>query len=64
MVKKPYTWDEIKEYPESFLWKNCDYWKELSDLIKSYTILFYHIFIIPKKISSKNYSHFNYTTFS
>ena len=30
-------WNEIKEYPQSFLWKNCNYWQGLADLIKSYT---------------------------
>ncbi|HPG40317.1 MAG TPA: cellulase family glycosylhydrolase [bacterium] len=30
-------WEEIKNYPKSFLWKNCDYWQELAELVKSYT---------------------------
>lgn len=30
-------WSEMKDYPNSFLWKNCDYWTELADLIKSYS---------------------------
>jgi endoglucanase len=30
-------WEEIKEYPKSFLWENCDYWKEIAELVKSYT---------------------------
>ncbi|MGE5805012.1 MAG: glycoside hydrolase family 5 protein [Ignavibacteria bacterium] len=31
------TWEEMREYPKSFLWENCEYWKELAELIKSYT---------------------------
>lgn len=30
-------WDEIKEYPKSFLWKNCNYWEGFAELVKSYT---------------------------
>jgi hypothetical protein len=30
-------WDEMKEYPKSFLWENCDHWRELADLVKSYS---------------------------
>lgn len=30
-------WEEMREYPKSFLWENCDYWKETADLVKSYT---------------------------
>lgn len=29
-------WEEMKEYPKSFLWENCDYWKEMAELVKSY----------------------------
>ena len=30
-------WEEMEEYPKSFLWENCDYWKEVAELVKSYT---------------------------
>jgi len=36
-VLKNIPWNEMKEYPKSFLWKNCDYWKVFADLVKSYT---------------------------
>jgi hypothetical protein len=26
-------WEEMKEYPKSFLWKNCEYWKELAGIL-------------------------------
>jgi hypothetical protein len=35
-----YDWsdiDKMKEYPESFELKNCDYWKELAELVQSYS---------------------------
>ena len=32
------SWEEMKGYPKSFLWENCDYWNELAGLVKSYTL--------------------------
>jgi hypothetical protein len=31
-------WEEMKEYPESFLLDNCEGWEELAELVKSYTL--------------------------
>ena len=30
-------WEEMKEYPRSFLLENCEGWEELAELIRSYT---------------------------
>ena len=30
-------WEEMKEYPKSFLLENCEGWEELAELVKSYT---------------------------
>lgn len=30
-------WEEMKEYPKSFQLGNCDYWKDLAELVKTYT---------------------------
>ena len=30
-------WEEIENLPGSFLWDNCEYYKEIADLVKSYT---------------------------
>lgn len=30
-------WEEMKDYPQSFLWENCEYWTELADLVRSYS---------------------------
>lgn len=30
-------WSELKEYPASFLWENCEYHKELADMVMSFT---------------------------
>jgi endoglucanase len=34
---KEVPWDEIKEYPFSFLYENCSRWEEVAELIKLYT---------------------------
>lgn len=34
-------WEEMKEYPKSFLLENCDGWEELAELVKSYTLYKY-----------------------
>jgi endoglucanase len=34
-------WKEMKEYPKSFLWENCDYLEEMAELVKSYTSIQY-----------------------
>lgn len=30
-------WEEMKEYPKSFLLENCEGWEELAELVQSYT---------------------------
>ena len=30
-------WKDMKEYPKSFLFKNCEYWEKFAELVKSYT---------------------------
>jgi len=31
-------WEEIRSLPQSFLWDNCDYYNEITELVKSYTL--------------------------
>ena len=33
------NWDEMKENSKSFLWENCNYWKETAELVKSYNLI-------------------------
>ncbi len=37
-VLQSIPWEEIKDYPRSFLLENCTGWEELADLIRSYTV--------------------------
>ena len=30
------SWEEMKDYPKSFLWENCDYFQVMADILKSY----------------------------
>ncbi|MGE5557996.1 MAG: glycoside hydrolase family 5 protein [Bacillota bacterium] len=32
---KTIPWEEMQEYPKSFLWENCGYWEEIAELVKS-----------------------------
>lgn len=34
---KSTPWEEMKDYPQSFSWENCECWTELADLVKSYS---------------------------
>lgn len=36
LTKTP--WEKIKELPASFLWDNCDYYREIANLVQSYTL--------------------------
>lgn len=36
-ILREIPWQEMKDYPVSFNWDNCDYYKEIAVLVKTYT---------------------------
>lgn len=35
-VLRSIPWEEIKDYPQDFAWRNCEYHREIADLVRGY----------------------------